>query len=51
MIALLLVLILVALLFGGGFVVNWLFFIAVVLALLWVIGFFAHGPSTRWYRW
>jgi hypothetical protein len=44
-------LILIALLFGGGFVVNWLFFIAIVLALLWVIGFFAHGPSARWYRW
>jgi hypothetical protein len=51
MLALLLLLLIVALLFGGGFVVQWLFIVAVVLAVIWLIGFFAHGPQARWYRW
>jgi len=51
MAALLLCFLLVALFFGLGFAINWLFIIAVVMALVWVIGFFASSPSTRWYRW
>ena len=51
MIALLLVLLLVALLFGLGFVVKWLFILAAILALLWIIGFFARGAEGTWYRW
>lgn len=47
----LLVLLLVALLFGLGFVVKALLWVALILALLWVIGFFAHGADARWYRW
>ena len=51
MLALTLVLVLVAVLFGLGFVVKWLFIVAAVLALLWIIGLLVHGPEARWYRW
>lgn len=52
MLALLLVLLLVAVVFGLGFAVKWLFFVALVLAIFWLLGFFvASGPGTRWYRW
>jgi hypothetical protein len=51
MLALLLVLLIVALLFGLGFVVKWLFIIAAIVALLWLIGLFVHAPEARWYRW
>jgi len=51
MLALVLVLLLVAVLFGLGFVVKWLFIVALVMALVWLIGFFAAGPQARWYRW
>jgi hypothetical protein len=48
----LLALLLVALFFGLGFVVKWLFYVALVLALLWIIGFFFRGATgSRWYRW
>ena len=42
-----------ALLFGGlGFAVHALWLIAVVLFLLWLIGFFVRGAEgARWYRW
>jgi hypothetical protein len=51
MIALLLLLLLVALLFGAAFAVKWLFIVAIVFAIVWLLGFFAHGPEARWYRW
>ncbi len=51
MLALLLLLLLVAVLFGLGFVVKWLFIIAAILAIVWIVGFFARGSSARWYRW
>jgi len=51
MAAWLLVLLLVALLFGLGFVVKALLWVAIVVALLWIIGFFIHGTQAHWYRW
>jgi hypothetical protein len=44
---------LLALIFGGlGFAVHALWIIAVVLFLLWLIGFFVRGvEGARWYRW
>jgi hypothetical protein len=46
-----LLLILLALLaivaFGVGFTIHWLFVVAIVLALVWVIGFFAGGLGRR----
>jgi hypothetical protein len=42
---------LAALFFGLGFAVQWLFLVATVLAVVWLIGFFARAPEARWYRW
>jgi len=51
LVALLLLLLLVAVFFGLGFAVKWLFIVAAVLAIVWLLGFFASGPEARWYRW
>jgi len=52
--AVLLVLLLVILLFGvGAFAaVKLLLWIAIILAIIWLIGFFVRGSEgARWYRW
>ena len=51
MVAFLLVLLLVAILFGGGFALSFLWFIAAVVLVLWLIGFIAHAGERRWYHW
>jgi hypothetical protein len=51
MLALLLVFLLVALLFGLGFAFKWLFIVAAIVFVVWLIGLLAHGPEARWYRW
>jgi len=51
MLALLLVLLLALLLFGIGFTAHLLWIVAVVVLVLWLIGFLARGPEARWYRW
>jgi hypothetical protein len=43
MLWLVLLALLVIIAFGVGFVVHWLFVVAVVLALIWAIAFFAGG--------
>ncbi|MBM9436942.1 DUF5670 family protein [Actinacidiphila bryophytorum] len=53
---LLVVLLLALLLFGAGFALHLLWWIAVVVLVLWLLGFFARGTHTsgrrgRWYRW
>jgi hypothetical protein len=53
---LLLVLLLVLLLGGFGFTLHLLWIIAVIVLIVWLIGFFARGTSAggsrgRWYRW
>lgn len=47
----LLFLLLVALLFGLGFVVKWLFILAAVLFVMWIAGWMAHPTGRRWYYW
>ena len=47
MLALVLVGLLVAILFGLGFVVKWLFIAAIVAALIWVFMFFTSGVRSR----
>jgi len=37
--------ILALLAFGAGFVIHWLFIVAAVVALIWVISFFTGGLS------
>ena len=47
----LLFLILVLIVFGLGFVVDALFWVALVLLILWLLGFlFGRSRGTRWYR-
>jgi hypothetical protein len=40
-------------LFGGlGFAIHFLWVVAVILFLVWLIGFFVRGvEGSRWYRW
>lgn len=53
MAALLLVLLLILILFGLGFAaVKFLIWVAIILAIVWLIGFFMRGAEgARWYRW
>jgi hypothetical protein len=56
MIPLLLVLLLVLILFGAGFAVKLLWWIAVAVLVVWLLGFLVRGTSGsggrgRWYRW
>ncbi|MER7598794.1 hydrophobic protein [Streptomyces hydrogenans] len=53
MVPLLLVLLLVLILFGAGFALKALWWVAIALLVLWLIGFIARpkNSSGRWYRW
>jgi ABC-type transport system involved in cytochrome c biogenesis permease component len=51
MAALLIFALLVAVLFGLGFAIDVLLWVAIVAALVWVVGFFARGAERTWYRW
>jgi hypothetical protein len=51
MLLLLLLAILAIAAFGGGFVLTWLFYIAAVLALIWLIALFAGGIGSAGRRW
>ncbi len=48
----LLVLLLALILGGVGFAVHALWWVAVVVLVLWLLGFVLHGADGgRWYRW
>ncbi|HUL25253.1 MAG TPA: hydrophobic protein [Streptosporangiaceae bacterium] len=55
--AIILAVLLLALLLGGlGFAVHVLWWIALIVIVLWLVGFLftgarAGGPRRRWYRW
>ncbi|MGW5418802.1 hydrophobic protein [Streptomyces sp. NPDC003943] len=51
MIPLLLVLLLILVLFGTGFAVQALWYVAIAVLVLWVLGFFMRSGRARWYRW
>lgn len=51
MVALLIFALLVALLFGLGFAVEALFWVALIAAAVWVAGFFIRGAERTWYHW
>ena len=57
MVPLVLVLLLVLILFGAGFALKALWWIAVILLILWLLGFVFRGGAGdggargRWYRW
>jgi hypothetical protein len=49
--ALIAVLLLCALLFGVGFAAHFLWILAAVVLVVWLIGFVARGTDAAWYRW
>ncbi|MCT9092431.1 hydrophobic protein [Streptomyces sp. ASQP_92] len=53
MVPLLLVLLLALILFGAGFALKILWWVAIAVLVIWLIGFVARpkGGSGRWYRW
>ncbi|MFD7614406.1 hydrophobic protein [Streptomyces sp. NPDC059828] len=56
MVPLLLVLLLAVILFGAGFAVEVLWWVALAVLVLWLLGFVmrstpAGGSRGRWYRW
>lgn len=56
MVPLLLVLLLALLLFGAGFALKSLWYVAVAVLIIWALGFLlrsagAGGKRGRWYRW
>ncbi|MER7927271.1 hydrophobic protein [Streptomyces sp. NPDC096057] len=53
MVPLLLVLLLALILFGAGFALKALWFVAIIVLVVWLVGFIARpkGGSGRWYRW
>ncbi|MFD0145264.1 MULTISPECIES: hydrophobic protein [unclassified Streptomyces] len=51
MIPLLIVLALVLILFGVGFAADALWFVAIAVLVLWLLGFFMRSSGARWYRW
>ncbi|MFF5701181.1 hydrophobic protein [Streptomyces sp. NPDC012794] len=51
MVPLLLVLLLILLLLGAGFAVKVLWWVAIAVLVLWLVGFVARGSGGRWYRW
>jgi hypothetical protein len=56
MVPLILVLLLALILFGVGFALKALWWIAVIVLVLWVLGFVFRGSGGggsrgRWYRW
>jgi len=56
MVPILLVLLLALVLFGFGFAVKLLWWLAVIVLLVWLLGFLVRGTGAtgtrgRWYRW
>ncbi|ALC25315.1 hydrophobic protein [Streptomyces pristinaespiralis] len=56
MVPLLLVLLLALVLFGAGFALKALWWIAVIVLVVWLLGFVIRpaasgGRRSRWYRW
>jgi len=49
--ALILALLIAALLFGVGFAAHFLWILAAVVLVLWLVGFVARGSDAAWYRW
>jgi len=48
---LLLFLLLTLILFGAGFAVKVLWWMALIMLAVWLVGLVARGSERRWYRW
>jgi hypothetical protein len=51
MLGLIAVLLLAALLFGVGFAFKFLWIIAAIVFVIWLIGFITRSTNAAWYRW
>jgi hypothetical protein len=51
MLALIAVLLLCAILFGIGFAWKFLWILAAIVLVVWLIGFVARSATGTWYRW
>ncbi|MBX9427291.1 MULTISPECIES: hydrophobic protein [Streptomyces] len=51
MVPLLLVLLVILILFGAGFALEVLWYIAIAVLVLWLLGFLMRSGGGRWYRW
>ncbi|MFF5923785.1 hydrophobic protein [Streptomyces flavochromogenes] len=51
MVPLLLVLLVILILVGAGFALEVLWYIAIAVLVLWVLGFLMRSGDGRWYRW
>jgi membrane protein YdbS with pleckstrin-like domain len=51
MIAIILLALIAIALFGVGFAVHLLWWVALAAAVIWLLGFAAHGGGRRWYYW
>ncbi|MER5965693.1 hydrophobic protein [Streptomyces sp. NPDC002057] len=51
MVPLLLVLLVILVLFGAGFALEVLWYVAIAVLVLWLLGFLMKSGSGRWYRW
>ncbi|GGU98292.1 hypothetical protein GCM10010275_40960 [Streptomyces litmocidini] len=51
MVPLLLLLLVILVLFGAGFALDVLWWIAIALLVVWVLGFLLRSGGGRWYRW
>jgi hypothetical protein len=57
MVPILLVLLLALILFGAGFALHLLWWIAIIVLVVWALGFLIRpaasggGKRSRWYRW
>ena len=49
--AMVLFLLLTLLLFGLGFTMKALWYIALAMVIIWLAGMVARAPDRRWYRW
>jgi hypothetical protein len=51
MLGLIAVLLLAALLFGVGFAFKFLWVVAAIVVVFWLIGFITRSEDAAWYRW
>lgn len=49
--ALLVFLLITLLLFGAGFALKALWWVALAMLVIWLVGMLARSPERRWYRW